>query len=199
MCLPVVLSNCFRRKRKIHRVYKSDRCGRPSWDPFDPDALSVVDRNSQLGRDLAISLQASAEEEEREENNSVLTDDQIEAVTRKLPRLTEADLELIGHRTFLASLAAEETAGAMESPAQPVDDLGVTRLADTCGHLFCRKDLLTWIRDGNSSCPICRARLIKSSLDAGTVEAAQNRILAAWRLESQILNGDFATRSTHYA
>lgn len=182
---------------------------RPSWDPFDPDALSVVDRNSQLGRDLAISLQASAEEEEeQEENNSVLTDDQIEAVTGRLPRLTEADLELIGHRdsscsicmtTFLASLAAEETAGAMESPAQPVDDLGVTRLADTCGHLFCRKDLLTWIRDGNSSCPICRARLIKSSLDAGTVEAARNRILAAWRLESQILNGDFATRSTHYA
>jgi hypothetical protein len=50
--------------------------------------------------------------------------------------------------TYLASLAVEETADAMESPAQPVDDLGVTRLADTCGHVFCRKEL--------SACSSCR-------------------------------------------
>jgi hypothetical protein len=29
----------------------------------------------------------------------------------------------------------------MDSPAQPVEDLGVTRLADTCEHVFCRKEL----------------------------------------------------------
>lgn len=29
----------------------------------------------------------------------------------------------------------------MESPAQPAELFGVTRLVDTCGHLFCRKEL----------------------------------------------------------
>ncbi len=29
----------------------------------------------------------------------------------------------------------------MESPAHPVEELGVTRLAQTCGHIFCRKEL----------------------------------------------------------
>ena len=43
--------------------------------------------------------------------------------------------------TFLASLAEEEMAQAMDSPAQPAEDLGVTRLIDTCGHVFCRKEL----------------------------------------------------------
>jgi len=49
---------------------------RPAWDPFDPNVLSVVDPNSQLGRDLAISLQATAEEEAEESGNSIsLTDE----------------------------------------------------------------------------------------------------------------------------
>jgi hypothetical protein len=47
----------------------------PSWDPFDPNVLSVVDPNSDLGRDLALSLQASAEEEEEENNTISLTDE----------------------------------------------------------------------------------------------------------------------------
>ena len=33
----------------------------------------------------------------------------------------------------------------MDSPAQPVEDLGVTRLADTCEHVFCRKELSTLV------------------------------------------------------
>ena len=48
---------------------------RPSWDPFDPNVLSVVDPNSDLGRDLALSLQANAEEEEEENNTISLTDE----------------------------------------------------------------------------------------------------------------------------
>jgi hypothetical protein len=43
--------------------------------------------------------------------------------------------------SFLAALAEEEIAYAMDSPAQPIQDRGVTRLADTCGHAFCRKEL----------------------------------------------------------
>jgi hypothetical protein len=75
---------------------------------------------------------------------------QIESIVENLPRLTEADLERLGHKdascsiclnTFLACLAEEEIAYAMDSPAQPVEDRGVTRLAETCGHVFCRKEL----------------------------------------------------------
>ncbi|KAF8558929.1 hypothetical protein OG21DRAFT_1503887 [Imleria badia] len=43
--------------------------------------------------------------------------------------------------TFLATLAEEEVARAMDSPAHPVDELGVTKLQNTCGHIFCRKEL----------------------------------------------------------
>ena len=47
----------------------------PSWDPFDPNVLSMVDPDSQLWRDLALSLQASAEEEGEENNTISLTDE----------------------------------------------------------------------------------------------------------------------------
>jgi hypothetical protein len=47
----------------------------PSWDPMDPNVLNVVDPNSDLGRYLAISLQATAEEEEEENNTGRLTDE----------------------------------------------------------------------------------------------------------------------------
>jgi len=180
---------------------------RPAWNPFDPNVLNVVDPNSQLGRDLAISLQATAEQEAGASGNTIsLTDEQIESITEKLPRLTEADLERLGHKdgscsiclnSFLACLAEEEIAYAMDSPAQPVEDRGVTHLAETCGHVFCRKDLLSWIRDRNSACPLCRARLFESSLDGATVTEARNRIIRAWRVERQILNGD-EMRSTDF-
>ncbi|KAK0206440.1 hypothetical protein DFS33DRAFT_589294 [Desarmillaria ectypa] len=34
-------------------------------------------------------------------------------------------------------------------------DCGVTKL-DGCGHVFCRKDLIEWIRTLHGSCPTCR-------------------------------------------
>jgi hypothetical protein len=44
---------------------------------------------------------------------------------------------------MLSILAEEETANALDSPAHPLEDLGVTKLAASwqCGHLFCRKEL----------------------------------------------------------
>jgi hypothetical protein len=38
--------------------------------------------------------------------------------------------------TFLASLAKEEIAQVMDSPAQPPELLGVTRLVDTCEYIL---------------------------------------------------------------
>ena len=47
--------------------------------------------------------------------------------------------------SLLAILAEEETAIAMDSPAHPIEELGVTRLAQTCGHIFCRKELSVFL------------------------------------------------------
>ncbi|KAH8093837.1 hypothetical protein DFH11DRAFT_1683586 [Phellopilus nigrolimitatus] len=49
---------------------------------------------------------------------------------------------------------------AMDSPAVATEDLGVTRLAGTCDHLFCRKDISTWILQ-NDSCPTCRRPFVE--------------------------------------
>jgi hypothetical protein len=163
------------------------------WDPFDPDTVAS---DSALYRDIVTANENTDSEEEGPPN---LTNDEIQSIVEKLPRLTESDLENLGHRdsscsicmnTFLASLAEEETARAMDSPAQHAEDLGVTRLIDTCGHVFCRKDLLSWIRDGNASCPLCRTLFIERASRKELIYAARRRISAASRMERRILNGD---------
>ncbi|KAI9467038.1 hypothetical protein BJY52DRAFT_1236052 [Lactarius psammicola] len=167
---------------------------RRAWDPSDPDAVAS---NSSLYRDL-VTANEDTDSDEDEEDGLPRLDRRIQSIAEKLPRLTESDLESLGHRdstcsicmnTFLASLAEEEMARAMDSPAQPAEDLGVTRLIDTCGHVFCRKDLLSWIRDGNPSCPLCRTMFIKRQSRRELVYAARRRISAAYRLEHRILNG----------
>jgi len=131
-----------------------------------PHLLDTIPSDSSL-RAMMIALTHTDSDEDESPG---LTNGEIRSIVEKLPHLTESDLENLGHHdsscsicmnTFLASLAEEEMAQAMDSPAQPAEDLGVTRLIDTCGHVFCRKDLLSWIRDGNASCPLCRALFIK--------------------------------------
>jgi len=106
-----------------------------------------------------------------------LEQQQIAELLASLPRVTDAELTSLGHdesvcpicfTKLLAILAEEEMAVAMDSPAHPVEELGVTRLKDTCGHLFCRKDIGKWIRDGHDSCPMCRRPLIPLSNEEGT-------------------------------
>ncbi|KAL5530130.1 hypothetical protein ACEPAF_6387 [Sanghuangporus sanghuang] len=111
-----------------------------------------------------------------------LTNSQREKFIEKLPSLTENDLTALDEKDsscpicftpFLAILASEEMASAMESPALSVEDLGVTRLAETCGHVFCRKDITTWIRQ-HDTCPTCRRPFIARSTIASNGEATQN-------------------------
>lgn len=71
-CLCVYIGNT--RVNRGASFFVMNRVG-PSWDPMDPNVLSVVDPSSDLGRDLAISLQATAEEEEEENNTGRLTDE----------------------------------------------------------------------------------------------------------------------------
>ncbi|KAH7916085.1 hypothetical protein BJ138DRAFT_682743 [Hygrophoropsis aurantiaca] len=103
---------------------------------------------------------------------SRLTAQEIQALTSNLPQVTESDVKTAGHidsvcpicfNTFLSILAEEETALALDSPAHPVEELGVTKLHKTCGHFFCRRDIKKWIGDGNDSCPSCRTPFIPGS------------------------------------
>jgi len=94
-----------------------------------------------------------------------------------LRSLDDADLAALGKQTescpvcrvpFAAIVAEEEHAQALNTPAHPSESLGVTKLSKPwqCGHIFCRKDITKWIRDGNDSCPLCRKSLLDSSVQA---------------------------------
>ncbi|OAX41336.1 hypothetical protein K503DRAFT_685615 [Rhizopogon vinicolor AM-OR11-026] len=105
----------------------------------------------------------------------------IQELVTHLPKITETELKDMGHsesicpicfNTFLAILAEEEMALVMDSPAHPVEELGVTRLHETCGHLFCRRELsprsiVKWIQDGRDSCPTCRRPYITADEQHG--------------------------------
>ncbi|OSD07243.1 hypothetical protein PYCCODRAFT_1430485 [Trametes coccinea BRFM310] len=121
-----------------------------------------------------------------------------------LPRLTERDLTALGHsdstcpiclNSLLALLAEEEMALVMESPAHPVEGLGVTRLAQTCGHIFCRKDIREWVLQGKTTCPTCRRAFITPSPeDIRAAEQARGAqeltsLLDSVELEGALLEG----------
>jgi len=97
------------------------------------------------------------------------TQQQTRDLIKDLPQLTEQDLLTAGHQEsvcpicfnpLLAIIAEEEMALAMDSPAHPPELLGVTKLSKSCGHIFCRRDILKWINDAHDSCPTCRRPFI---------------------------------------
>ncbi|KAF5393576.1 hypothetical protein D9757_000062 [Collybiopsis confluens] len=101
-----------------------------------------------------------------------LSQPDVDKIISGLPQLTEKQVVQLGHQEsvcpicfvpLLALLAEEETAIAMDSPAHPMESLGVTRLAEPlqCNHIFCRRDITRWVRDGHDSCPTCRRPLLE--------------------------------------
>lgn len=103
----------------------------------------------------------------RTENIWIGTFSQIDELLSLLPHLTEKQVDRLGHKganlaypfhpdsphnadsmcpicytSFSAILAEEETALAMDSPAHPIEELGVTILDKPwqCSHIFCRKE-----------------------------------------------------------
>ncbi|GJE97163.1 RING domain-containing protein [Phanerochaete sordida] len=92
----------------------------------------------------------------------------VDAFVSSLPRLSEQDLISLNEaesscpiclNQFHTIATEEEMALAMDSPATPVQALGVTKLHD-CGHIFCRKDIINWLDQGRNSCPSCRHALV---------------------------------------
>ncbi|GLB33765.1 putative ring finger protein [Lyophyllum shimeji] len=129
---------------------------------FLPDSLGELrDHIQRLRDEIMASLPADQ-----------LDHSQIQNLVEDLPRLTEQELTDLGHKDslcpicltpYLAILAEEEMALAMDSPAHPVEELGITRLSNPwqCGHVFCRRDISKWIREAHDSCPLCRRLLVK--------------------------------------
>jgi len=111
-----------------------------------------------------------------------LSSPQISKILNGLPRIKEDKLVELGEKDsvcpicfnpFLTILTEEEMALAMDSPAHPVEELGVTRLDQSwqCGHLFCRRDISKWVTAGRDSCPMCRRLLIEAQPEEARTEA----------------------------
>ncbi|KAH8104548.1 hypothetical protein BXZ70DRAFT_921417 [Cristinia sonorae] len=105
-----------------------------------------------------------------------------------LPKLTEKDiatLELSDSSCpicivpFSTILTEEEMALAMDSPAYALEDLGVTKLDQTCGHAFCRKDIRNWLLAGHNSCPTCRRALVVTTPDISEAPGRLSDLLQA--------------------
>ncbi|KAL4269364.1 RING-type domain-containing protein [Pleurotus pulmonarius] len=120
------------------------------------------------------------------QGGSGLSEAMAEAV-KDLPTLTEPQIISLGHKdsvcaicfnTFLAILAEQEMAEAMDSPTHAVEELGVTRLSQEwqCGHLFCRKDIVKWIQEGKKTCPTCRRPIAKPGTDEREAEVPAEQV-----------------------
>ncbi|KAF8609830.1 hypothetical protein BDV93DRAFT_518592 [Ceratobasidium sp. AG-I] len=96
---------------------------------------------------------------------------------RQLPRLEEKDIDpgdtcAICQETLLAVIAAEEMASAMESPGLAEEDMGVVKIP-VCGHVFCRKDIATWVYSSHSTCPSCRREFLPEDIARPASDSAE--------------------------
>ncbi|KAF9483924.1 hypothetical protein BDN70DRAFT_873036 [Pholiota conissans] len=119
-----------------------------------------------------------------------LSREQIIILLDGLPRIDEKKLSELGEKDnfcpicfvpFLTILTEEEMASAMDSPAHPVEESGITKLSHSwqCGHMFCRKDISKWILSGHASCPMCRRDLAEN--ESSEQQATEQQIADADR------------------
>jgi len=106
---------------------------------------------------------------------------QIKTALGDLQRVDEKNIVELGDSDSLCPicltpynviLSEEELALAMDSPAHPIEELGIAKLAQSwqCGHLFCRRDITKWITSGHDSCPMCRRQFLQQQSSSQTVE-----------------------------
>jgi len=106
---------------------------------------------------------------------------QIKTALGDLQRVDEKNIVELGDSDSLCPicltpynviLSEEELALAMDSPAHPIEELGIAKLAQSwqCGHLFCRRDITKWITSGHDSCPMCRRQFLQQQSSSQTAE-----------------------------
>jgi len=89
--------------------------------------------------------------------------------------------------SFSAILADHETAAAIDTPARPVEELGITKLSKTCGHIFCRKDIMTWVTTNHRTCPTCRTPLITEPDNRPMEEISDREVTNTLEMIEQLL------------
>jgi len=110
-----------------------------------------------------------------------LSSAQIKTALGHLQRVDEKSIVELGDSDSLCPicltsynviLSEEELALAMDSPAHPIEELGIAKLAQSwqCGHLFCRRDITKWITSGNDSCPMCRRQFLQQQSSSQTAD-----------------------------
>lgn len=122
---------------------------------------------------------------------------QIETVVGDLQRVDEKDIIELGYNDSLCPicltpydviLSEEEMALAMDSPAHPIEGIGIAKLAQSwqCGHIFCRRDITKWITSGHDSCPICRRRFLQQHSSSRTPEELERAEATAQVVDRQV-------------
>ncbi|KAF7301628.1 MFS sugar [Mycena indigotica] len=140
----------------------------------DLDSLLQVNDSHQLRERVSQLVSEVLSRAEDPSANQLSYEQRLELISA-LPRLSEQQIHDAGqtdsfcpicYTPFPALLAEEETALAIDSPAHPADELGVTKLGQSwqCGHFFCRKDISKWIHGGHGSCPMCGTMKTLSAL-----------------------------------
>jgi len=110
-----------------------------------------------------------------------LSSAQIKTALGDLQRVDEKSIVELGDSDSLCPicltpynviLSEEELALAMDSPAHPIEELGIAKLAQSwqCGHLFCRRDITKWITSGHDSCPMCRRQFLQQQSSSQTAD-----------------------------
>ncbi|KIP07680.1 hypothetical protein PHLGIDRAFT_117858 [Phlebiopsis gigantea 11061_1 CR5-6] len=82
------------------------------------------------------------------------TEQRIERAIQKLPTLAAADVP----KDDSCPICLVPFSGILSGEAPPPESkelAGVTKLGG-CGHVFCRLDLIEWIRGRHGTCPTCR-------------------------------------------
>jgi len=122
----------------------------------------------------------------------------LKKLISELPSMSEQELAAAGELDsscpicfvpFSAILAEHETAAAMDSPAHPTEELGITRLSKTCGHIFCRKDIMTWVTTNHRTCPACRTPLLTEPDNRPIEEITDAEVSQTLGMIEQLLQG----------
>ncbi|KAF8812401.1 hypothetical protein BYT27DRAFT_6417539 [Phlegmacium glaucopus] len=122
---------------------------------------------------------------------------QIKTAIGDLQRVDEKDIIDLGYNDSLCPicltpydviLSEEEMALAMDSPAHPIEESGIAKLAQPwqCGHIFCRKDIIKWITSGHDSCPMCRRRFLQQQGSLQTAEELARAEESAQAVDRQL-------------
>ncbi|KAF7776690.1 hypothetical protein Agabi119p4_5083 [Agaricus bisporus var. burnettii] len=88
--------------------------------------------------------------------------DRARQFAEKLPILSKDDIPLEDHCPICLVPFLE----ILSLTRDTLDDPGVTKL-EGCGHIFCRRDLIEWVKTQHGNCPTCRFQFMPPDMVFG--------------------------------